>query len=100
MLSSEGGLNQPPQRRIKRMIMTADLLLHHFKMMDGATAWRSSGLPEDARVVGAATTMDSWSLSGARPNVIVLLIESEEFPEVPDAEPYPELLVEFRQVLL
>lgn len=75
--------------RIKTLRVQSELMAAFFKMT-GTTAYRVTGMPDDARVVDAAF---DW-----RRDHVVLLIESSEFPEVPDGHDAPDLDLKAAQV--
>jgi hypothetical protein len=88
------GINPRP-RRVKRLQIGGDMLLHLLKGLDGRHVVSLTGLPRDARCIGMATGMATADYAASvLPNTIAMLIESQEFDELPAAEPYPELELE------
>lgn len=72
-------------RKVKILHVEPNDFFRMLKGLDGTTVFHQMGIPEDARLIGAH--YDSIR------SVMQLLIESDEFPGVPEGVVPPELTV-------
>lgn len=73
--------------RIKLLHITKEYLADLFKL-DGTRAPHFEGVPKDGRIVEV--------FRRHRENVVTFMIESQEFPDVPMGEPFPQIF--FKEV--
>lgn len=78
---------EPKRRRIKRLTIQADMLLHMLRGQDGTRLLKTTDIPEGARVIGLTV--------GQIYNTVSLYIESEEFEETHESQCWPDLDVTF-----
>lgn len=76
-------IHKRKMKRAKLLSINADLLLNILQGQDGTCIVQSQGIPDDAEVIGLAIDRI--------PNVLQLLVRSEEFPEVAEGYHYRDL---------